>query len=153
MIYYLIVFLSIVLDQISKKLVIDYLKPVGSVPIIEDVFHLTYCENTGAAFSVFSNNTFMLTVVSLIFIGLLFYILFKNIKNKNNNKFLLVGLSLILGGALGNFIDRAFHGFVTDFFDFRLINFAIFNIADIFITIGGILFCAYIIFSKDDKLF
>lgn len=64
---------------------------------------------------------------------------------------LLLGLSFILGGAIGNFIDRFFHGFVTDFFDFRLINFAIFNIADVFITIGGILFCICILFSKDDE--
>ena len=129
MIYYLIVIISVVLDQISKKIVIDNLKPIGTVPLIKDVFHFTYCENTGAAFSF----------------------LFKNIKKKNHNKMLLFGLSFILGGAIGNFIDRFFHGFVTDFFDFRLINFAIFNIADVFITIGGILFCIYILFSKDDE--
>ena len=63
------------------------------------------------------------------------------------------GLAFRLGGAIGNFIDRVFHGFFTDFFDFRLINFAIFNVADIFITIGAILFCIYVIFTKDEKIF
>lgn len=151
MIYYLIVVISVVLDQISKKIVIDNLKPIGTVPIIKDVFHFTYCENSGAAFSIFSKNTALLTVVSLVFIFVVFFFLFKNIKKKSHNKMLLLGLSFILGGAIGNFIDRFFHGFVTDFFDFRLINFAIFNIADVFITIGGILFCICILFSKDDE--
>ncbi|WP_290773120.1 signal peptidase II [Anaerofustis sp.] len=152
MIYVLIVLLSVVLDQISKAVVINNLKPIGSIPLIENVFHFTYCENTGAAFSIFSKNTVMLTVVSFLFIVLVAYFLFKNIKRKDRKVFLL-GLSFVLGGAIGNFIDRVLHGFVTDFFDFRLINFAIFNVADVFITIGGILFCMHIIFTKDENIF
>lgn len=72
MIYYLIVVISVILDQISKKIVIDNLKPIGTVPIIKDVFHFTYCENTGAAFSIFSKNTALLTCVSLVFILVVF---------------------------------------------------------------------------------
>lgn len=153
MIYYLLAILCVIIDQISKYIVIKNLKPIGSIPIIQDVFHLTYCENTGAAFSIFSSNTALLTIVSLIFIFIVLFFLVKSIKNKHQRKVLCISLSFILGGAIGNFIDRFFHGFVTDFFDFRLINFAIFNIADIFITIGAILFCIHIIFTKDEKIF
>mgnify|MGYP001864510675 CR=1 FL=1 len=81
MIYYLIVILCIIIDQISKYIVINNLKPIGSIPIIENVFHLTYCENTGAAFSMFSKNTAVLTAVSLVFIFLVFFFLLKSIKN------------------------------------------------------------------------
>ncbi|WP_329383465.1 signal peptidase II [Anaerofustis butyriciformans] len=153
MIYYLIVILCIIIDQISKYIVINNLKPIGSIPIIKNVFHLTYCENTGAAFSMFSKNTAVLTAVSLVFIFLVFFFLLKSIKKGKTSKIMSFGLAFILGGAIGNFIDRFFHGFVTDFFDFRLINFAIFNVADIFITIGAILFCIYVIFTKDEKIF
>lgn len=153
MIYFIISLICVILDQISKFLVIKNLKPIASLPIIKDVFHLTYCENTGAAFSILSKNTAFLTILSIVFIVVILLFLYKNTKKKNKSKTLLLALSFILGGALGNLIDRLFHGFVTDFFDFRLINFAIFNVADIFITIGAALLFIHIIFSKEEDIF
>ena len=102
-------------------------------PIIPDVFHFTYVTNTGAAFSLFSGQVewlrWLSLGVSLVLIALAWF-------GQNLNYWDQFGYGLILGGALGNGIDRFVLGYVVDFLDFRLINFAVFNLADSFISIG-----------------
>lgn len=149
MIYILIAVILITIDQYSKYLAEVYLKSIGTIPLIKDVFHLTYARNTGAAFSILQNKqTFLIIITSIVVVLIIFYL----IKNfKKGNVLLNMALVFIISGALGNLIDRIRLNYVTDFFDFTLINFAIFNFADIFVVFGTILF-SYLLLYKDIKI-
>lgn len=147
MIYILIILGLIGLDQISKFLAVKYLVDIGSIPIIKDIFHLTYVENRGAAFGMFQNNQMIFVVVALAACIFGLYYLYKKQLN-------LLGKSaiiLIIAGAIGNLIDRVRLGFVVDYFDFRIVWNYVFNVADVFVVIGTILLCIYIIFFENDK--
>ena len=147
MIYILIILGLIGLDQISKFLAVKYLVNIGSIPIIKDIFHLTYVENRGAAFGMFQNNQMIFVVVALAACIFGLYYLYKKQLN-------LLGKSaiiLIIAGAIGNLIDRVRLGFVVDYFDFRIVWDYVFNVADVFVVIGTILLCIYIIFFENDK--
>ena len=132
--FWLIAIAFIVIDQVTKYLVVQDFTEVGdTVPLWENVFHLTYVRNTGAAFSVFSGGVSWLRWLSLIVsLGLIAFALFGNRLNKLEQ----IGYGFVLAGALGNGIDRFLFGYVVDFFDFRLINFPVFNVADIAINLG-----------------
>lgn len=138
MIYIIIIAACVGLDQLSKYFIQTRLQELGSVPIIENIFHLTYARNTGAAFSILRDKQLLLILFTFLAIAMLMGLLFKNIKLSGH---ILVNysLALIIGGAIGNLIDRMRLNYVIDFFDFRLINFAIFNIADMFVVCGAIL--------------
>jgi signal peptidase II len=147
LIYILIILGLIGLDQISKFLAVKYLVNIGSIPIIKDIFHLTYVENRGAAFGMFQNNQMVFVVVALAACIFGLYYLYKKQLN-------LLGKSaiiLIIAGAIGNLIDRVRLGFVVDYFDFRIVWNYVFNVADVFVVIGTILLCIYIIFFENDK--
>jgi len=148
-----IIFVLIALDQISKYLVLNWLKPIGTLPLIDGIFHLTYAENTGAAFSIFTDMQLFLKIITSIFIGLLLFLLYLEMRKKHADPLTLFSLSLIIGGAIGNLIDRFRFNFVVDFFDFRLIDFAIFNLADSFIVIGTILLVFVIITTPEEDWF
>lgn len=137
MIYIAIILFVIFLDQYSKYLVIAHIKPLDTLPLIPDVFHLTYVENTGAAFSLFTNMQIFLIIMTLVFIGVLIYFLIK-IPDIKENRVINVSLAFIIGGAAGNLLDRLRLDFVVDFLDFRMIKFAIFNLADVFVVCGSI---------------
>lgn len=144
---YLIILATLITDQITKLLAIKHLKD-GTFPIIQDVFHLTYLENTGAAFGIGKNSTWLLTALSLIILAA---VIIAYRKYKPKKKTVKVGAALIISGAIGNIIDRVCRGYVVDFLDFRLINYPVFNFADCCIVIGAILFCIYILFIyKED---
>ena len=145
--YFTGVALCIFLDQISKMWAHSTLRLIDSIPVINGVFRLTYCENRGAAFGVLQNQLWLFTIITVVVIGAV--ILFM-IKRKPKNKLLFLSLTLLTGGALGNFIDRIFRGFVVDFLDFCLINFPIFNVADCFVVVGAILLAIYILFFSPD---
>ena len=147
MIYELIILLLVGIDQLSKILALKYLKCVESIPIIQNMFHLTYVENRGAAFGVFQNNQIIFVIVALIASIYGLYYLHKNKVNILGK----VSILLIISGALGNLIDRVRLGFVVDYFDFRIIWEYVFNIADIFVVLGTILLCIYILFYEDNK--
>lgn len=136
---FIIIFTIVAMDQISKYLVLEYLKGHGSIPLWDGIFHLTYAENTGAAFSIFTDMQLFLKIITSIFSVILFIYLATLTKKEAKLSIKSLSLALIIGGALGNLIDRFRFNFVVDFFDFRLINFAIFNVADIFIVSGSIL--------------
>jgi len=124
---------GLLIDQFTKWLVVQNFELGESLPIWEGVFHLTFVTNPGAAFSLFSEGGEWLRWLSLIVsLGLMALALFGPPMQRLEQ----LGYGFILSGALGNGIDRFMAGEVVDFFDFRLINFPIFNYADIFINIG-----------------
>ena len=147
MIYELIILLLVGIDQLSKILALKYLKSVESIPIIQNMFHLTYVENRGAAFGMFQNNQIIFVIVALIASIYGLYYLHKNKVNILGK----VSILLIISGALGNLIDRVRLGFVVDYFDFRIIWEYVFNVGDIFVVLGTILLCIYILFYEDNK--
>ena len=110
MIYELIIILLIGIDQISKLLALNYLKDIRSIPIIQNVFHLTYVENRGAAFGMFQNNQIIFIIVALVAsIYGLYYLHTKKVDTVGK-----VGILLIISGAIGNLIDRVRLGFVVE---------------------------------------
>ncbi|MBU4542143.1 MAG: signal peptidase II [Firmicutes bacterium] len=138
MIYIAIILFVIFLDQYTKYLVLAHIKPLDTLPLIPNVFHLTYVENTGAAFSLFTNMQIFLIIMTLIFLGVLIYFLI-NIPDIKENRIINISLAFIIGGAAGNLLDRLRLDFVVDFLDFRMIKFAIFNFADVFVVCGSII--------------
>lgn len=136
-----------IIDQMIKWLTVSKLSLVGSVPLIEGVFHLTYVENRGAAFGMFQNGTMILAAVTLVEVGAILYYFFK--KTDKRMWLLRMSLMMIVAGAAGNFIDRIFRGFVVDMFDFCLINFYVFNFADVCICVGVALLAFHILFLHD----
>ncbi|MBK5245077.1 MAG: signal peptidase II [Eubacteriaceae bacterium] len=148
MIYISIIVFAIFLDQYSKYLVLTLLKPIHSFPLISNVFHLTYAENTGAAFSLFSDMHYFLIATTVIFILILIWFLIKIPKIKEN-RWVNISIAFIIGGAIGNLIDRLRLDFVVDFLDFRLFNFAIFNFADSFVVCGSIFLVISLLSNKN----
>lgn len=129
-----IFFLGVLLDQLTKYWVVLQIKPQKTLALIENVLHFTYAENTGAAFSIFRGRQSFLVLLTSIGMALIFVYM---VSIKGDGKTLLkLSLALILAGGIGNLIDRLRLGYVVDFIDVRLINFAIFNVADICISIG-----------------
>ena len=134
----IIIIISIILlciDQISKLLVVNLLTKTDSITIIKNFFYLTYINNDGAAFSILvGKRIFLILIAVLVIVMLIRYIKKNNIQNKLE----LVSISLIIGGSLGNLMDRVIRGYVIDFLDFKIFtyNFPIFNLADTFIVIG-----------------
>lgn len=127
----------LIVDQISKILVVKFLD-LNSVTLIKNFFYLTYTNNTGAAFSILTDKRIFLVLAGIIIIILLIYYLKKHqIKNTINK----IAFALVIGGSIGNLIDRIIRGSVVDFIDIKIFsyNFPIFNLADTFITIGVLL--------------
>lgn len=141
--------LVILVDFFSKYIVSKLMTVNETINLINNFFRITYVKNTGAAFSIFSNNTILVIIISVVVIGfLLFYIY----KNKGNNKLENVSYAFILGGAISNLIDRLVYGYVIDFLDFEILSYdaPIFNLADTFIVIGVILFLINTLRSRYD---
>lgn len=135
--FWLIAIVGIIFDQITKYLIVQNFATIGdTLPLWQDVFHFTYVINTGAAFSFFRGHVEILRwislIVSLILIIFIWYTPRLSLLEQ-------LGYGFILSGAIGNGIDRFLFGYVVDFLDFRLINFPIFNLADVAINIGVIL--------------
>lgn len=127
---------SVAVDQALKFIVVNTLEIGQSVPLIEGVFHFTYIQNFGAAFSIFQNKQIFLISVTAVVMVAAAVILFKNI-NKFS-KLIILSLTFIIGGGIGNLIDRVRLGFVVDYLDFNLINYPVFNFADCCVVVGSI---------------
>ncbi len=138
MIYIFLIVFLVFLDQISKFLIVKNLELSATIPLIKNIFHLTYVRNTGAAFSIFRDKKAFLLIVAFVGISAVSVYFYSLIKT-SGNALLKVGIAFIIAGGIGNLIDRARLSYVVDFFDFRLINFAIFNVADVFIVLGAFL--------------
>ncbi|MEG0440923.1 MAG: signal peptidase II [Oscillospiraceae bacterium] len=146
MLYAVIVVLLVVVDQIVKMLVRSNLALGELVPFIPHLLDLTYVQNTGAAFSLFSEHTWLLTVVSAVMAFLLAVAIAKKFFRHPAGQIIL---SVVLAGAIGNLIDRAIFGYVTDMFATAFMNFAVFNVADICVVLGGIALCVYVLFFHE----
>ncbi len=146
----IIIGLLVAVDQIIKLLVLEHLKPIGSLTLIDGFIQLNYAENTGAAFGSFSGKTVLLSIFTcaIIVAGIL-YLMIK--KRKVDVEY--VCITLVISGGIGNLIDRIFRGFVVDYIEPLFVNFAIFNFADILVTCGSIFLAIWMLYDiyRDGK--
>jgi len=137
--YYILAFIVIILDQWTKWLVINKMELYEQIPIIENFFSLTSHRNSGAAWGILQDQmTFFYIITVIVIIGIIYMMQ----KYAREHMLLAISLSFILGGAIGNFIDRLFRKEVVDFLDFIIFtyDFPIFNVADSSLTVGVFLF-------------
>ena len=146
MLYALLVAALVALDQLVKYLVVQNIPLGHHVPFLPYILDLTYVQNTGAAFSLFNEHTWILTLISLVMSVILAVALVKKFFRHPLGR---VCLSLLLAGAVGNLIDRALQGYVVDMFNVLFMNFAVFNVADICVVVGGIAAAAYYLLLAD----
>ena len=146
MIYAILAAALVAVDQIVKYLVMTSIGFGEHVPFIPYILELTYVENTGAAFSIFSKHTWALALVSLVMSAVLALALWKGLFKHPFGK---LALTLLLAGAVGNLIDRACRGYVVDMFNVLFMRFAVFNVADICVVLGGIAGGIYYLFLMD----
>ena len=136
----------IAVDQLSKYFVVKNIGLTDCIEIIPNIINFVYVKNTGAAFSFLSQKDYgivLLSIVSVLFcIGVIAYACYY----KPKNRLLRLSLSLMFAGAVGNVIDRIVKGFVVDFIELDFINFPVFNLADIAITVGAALLIIYVLF-------
>jgi signal peptidase II len=123
------------IDQVSKALALRFLSSVPTVPVVPGIFHLTLVENTGVAFGLFRGQGLPVTLATLAVLGGLGWSILRS--HKPPGRWTVLGMGLILGGAVGNLLDRVRLGAVVDFFDFRV--WPVFNVADSCITVGAFL--------------
>ena len=140
----------IIADQASKYAALTHLKPVETIPIIQNIFSFTFVENRGAAFGMFQGARIgFLVVTPLILAAIVYY--FIKLPYGRVYSFVRAALILVAAGAVGNFIDRLFRGYVIDFLHATFINFPVFNLADIFVVAGtGLLAVLIIFYIRDD---
>ncbi len=144
------IFTSIVgLDQLVKALAYYALRPISTFELWKGVFRLQYCENTGAAFSILAGQTWFFILLTILLCSVIIILLLRGAVHSAVGR---VALVCVVSGGVGNLIDRVFRGFVVDMFDFYLIDFAVFNVADIFVCCGCILFIILFLFSKGEIL-
>lgn len=126
----------ILLDQLSKQWIVNHI-PLNAIrKCVPGIFSLTYLRNYGAAFSILQNQQWFFTVITLTVVGAACYYFIKNI---NGNFWFLFGLLLIISGGIGNFIDRLRLSYVVDMVHLDFMNFAIFNVADSYLTVGVVI--------------
>lgn len=139
----------VILDQLTKFWAVNTLKDGRTITIIPNFFRLVYVENFGAAFGILQNKRWIFVIISIIVILAIVLLLLRNYSKLN--PFVKISLAVLLGGAIGNFIDRIRLGYVVDFLSFRLFNayeFPVFNIADVFIVIGTFLIFVLVMLDK-----
>lgn len=152
MIYAIVTVLVLILDQAvkywtTKNIILD---AVGAdcKPLIDGVVHMTNVHNRGAAFGILQDARWLLAIVAALFVILIIVLINKEIIHTRFGRWTAV---LVMAGALGNCIDRVLYGYVVDMFEVEFMNFAVFNVADIFITVCGILFCIHLIFYNEPE--
>ena len=148
---YVIVSLVILLADRGLKYWVSVNIPIKAtgtdcVTVLPKVLRLTDVQNEGAAFSILQGQRWLFVAVTVVFVVAVIFLLNREIINGSFGRWMLV---LVLAGAVGNGIDRAVYGYVIDMFEVLFIRFPVFNIADIFITVGGLLFCVYIFVHKE----
>ena len=140
----LLIFIIIITDQITKFFVETSLINTN-IPVIENIFYLTYVQNTGGAWGILENNKSIFIVgIPIILIAIIIYLL----KGKNINKLEKIGFCILIGGAIGNYIDRIARGYVVDFIDFVI--WPVFNIADIAVIVGVGLIILSLFINKNE---
>ncbi len=139
------IIILIIIDQITKHLAVLHLKDKPALNIVNGVLELNYLENKGAAFGMLQNQKIFFVFVAIIILGVIAYILYKT---PDHSKYAMMHilLSLIAAGAIGNMIDRIRLNYVVDFIYFVLINFPIFNVADIYVTVATVILIFVLLF-------
>ena len=135
---------AVALDQITKAFVSSHYA-VGDARALFPGLRLYYTKNDGAAFSILSGHRWLFLWFSMLAMGLIVYLL---IRYSRRHPLLTVSLAMVLGGGLGNLIDRVLYGSVVDFLDFTFMRFAVFNVADIFVTCGAVALGVYLLFVE-----
>ncbi|MCR5263362.1 MAG: signal peptidase II [Clostridiales bacterium] len=136
-----------VADYVSKRLIVRYLMPVGSVTVIPGIFDFTYLENRGAAFGMLEDHPWIHTAISLAaVIGISVYLVIE--RKAKRSQWLNAAAGMMIGGGIGNLIDRLSQGYVVDFIETKFMKFAIFNVADSFVTVGAAILLVYVIVSE-----
>jgi len=142
----IVVLLLVAADQVLKAWVAASI-PVGAPgPEIAGLIGMTHLQNFGAAFSMMQNMRWLFLMLTPIALGV---IIFALVRRKITHPMGVWSLTVLFAGALGNFIDRVRLGYVVDMFEFLFMRFAVFNLADVFLTTGGLVFCVYYIFFHD----
>lgn len=134
-----------VLDQIIKYFVSLYLQPIGSVSVIDNLFSLTYVENNGVAFGMFSDMRWLFVVLTGVIIAIIVAYMFKK---RPKEKIFYISTALIIGGGIGNLIDRIFYGYVIDYLSLSFFP-PVCNFADYCITVGTVILMIYLLFFSD----
>lgn len=148
----LLLLLLVVIDQYTKYIAVIKLKNKPAFGLIDGVLEFNYLENSGAAFGMLQNQKMFFVFIALVFLGVIAYVLFKAPYEKKYNR-LHILLIMISGGAIGNLIDRLRFEYVVDFIYIVLINFPIFNVADIFVTLGTSILVINVLFVYQENDF
>ena len=130
-------------DMLVKNCIMKNLEPGESVTFIKGILDLTYVKNDGAAFSMLRGLRWELAAVTVVAVVVIFIAIFKKVARGPAEVW---SLTAVAGGAVGNLIDRIRFGYVVDMFKTTFVDFAVFNLADCFITVGGVVFCVYLVF-------
>ena len=144
--------LLVILDQITKNLAVVYLKDKPAYVLWDGVFELHYLENRGAAFGMLQDQKVLFVTIAAVILVIIGYLLVKLPRNRHY-AFLEALLVLIAAGAVGNMIDRVQFNYVVDFFYFKLIDFPIFNVADIYVSVSCVLLAILVLFFYKDEDF
>ena len=140
---YIIAIITFLIDFASKLLITNLLELNSGKVVIKNFFSITYIGNTGGAWGILSNSTLLLVAITIVFLGLCLYFIEKN----KTSSFEKTCYGLMLGGILGNLVDRSLRGYVVDFLNFKIFgyDYPVFNLADCFIVIGLFLMIIYYI--------
>ena len=144
----IITLICTLIDQLIKYFIVGSLTFEKSIVVISDFFNITLLKNTGAAFNILNSNTILLVLISIVALGFFYYFFIKGTV-LNKSKIIIYGV--LLGGIIGNLIDRIFRGYVVDYLDFKLFgyNFPVFNFADTCIVVS--IFLIIYMLYKDGK--
>ena len=142
----------VLLDQGTKLWALGSLKPIHNMTVVDGFLDLTFVENRGVAFGMFSGQRwFILLLTGIVTVGLIYF--YKTLPRTKEYRPVRLSLILVLAGALGNIIDRMFRGYVVDFFEFTFFEWPVFNVADIYVVAGVILLAVMILFViKEEDL-
>ena len=135
----------VIIDQIIKYFVSVYLQPVGSVSVIDNLVSLTYVENKGVAFGMFSDMRWVFVALTSVLLAIIIFYMFRK---RPKGKFFYICAALIIGGGIGNLIDRIFYGYVIDYLSLSFFP-PVCNFADYCITAGTIMLVIYLLFFSD----
>lgn len=147
--YYVMAILLIIVDQLSKWWIVQNFALHEEMVLIPGLFSLFYIQNTGAAWGIFAGKMWFFYIITIVVVG---YLIYTFHQYKGNSKVMKWGFSFILAGAIGNFIDRLLNGFVVDMFRLDFINFPIFNVADVCLTVGVALVIIYVLFLEKNDI-
>lgn len=150
LIFILIIAGLLIIDQITKMIVMNQMTLGQSITVIPDFFYFTSVRNTGAAWSKFENQMGFFYVITIIALAVFIYMLYKD-GNLATKKWYTISLLMIIAGAIGNFIDRLLYKEVVDFLDFTIFNYhyPVFNFADIFLSVGTVIFAISVLLMNE----